>query len=441
MFHLAVIIIPLTFLATPLGATTWYVPSQCPTIQAGIDAAAPGDTVEVACGTYTWTSQGTATIDGLITMRSGICLRSETGEPDCVTIDAEGLGRVLYCSDLGLPTQVEGFTITGGGNLVGSYPDDFGGGIHCFRSLLQLSHCVVRNNDVTPNGSCGGMFIDAGGGRSPEVTDCVFEMNVAKYDGGGIGCAYGPMTLTRCAIARNHSILNSGGLDLYGSNSMVTDCQFLGNTGQYGAGVQLRYGSYPIFTGCAFAGNASSSHGGGMKCSDSQPTLQNCVFSGNSGHYGGAIYGIRSTLWTTNCTLADNSAVYGGAIAGEAAVVPLEASILWDNCATIWGQQLYFVDLDSMADFDCCNVDTTDDWKGGLGTIFWSGGHNQFLNPLFCDPQGCLLAPTTSGDYSLAANSPCLDAPGCGLMGALGEGCGATLLTPQTWARVKARYR
>ena len=60
---------------------------------------------------------------------------------------------------------------------------------------------------------------------------------------------------------------------------------------------------------------------------------------------------------------------------------------------------------------------------------------NLNADPLFCDPE--------NGDYSLAANSPCL--PDFNewqvLVGALGEGCAPVALNPQTWARVKAKYR
>ena len=76
-------------LALPLHAATVEVPGEQPTIQAGIDAAGVGDTVLVACDTY---------YEHDIVLKSGVVLLSETGEADCVTIDAQHLGRVLYCS-------------------------------------------------------------------------------------------------------------------------------------------------------------------------------------------------------------------------------------------------------------------------------------------------------------------------------------------------------
>ena len=58
---------------------TWHVPADVPTIQAGIDASASGDTILVACDTYYEYNLG---------LKSGVCLRSEAGDPECVTIDA-----------------------------------------------------------------------------------------------------------------------------------------------------------------------------------------------------------------------------------------------------------------------------------------------------------------------------------------------------------------
>jgi hypothetical protein len=92
--------------ATTAHATTWRVPDDAPTIQTGIDTAGVGDTVLVACGEY---------FERHIVMKSGVVLRSETGDPDCVTIDGQYEGSVFLCQDVDSAASIEGFTITRGG--------------------------------------------------------------------------------------------------------------------------------------------------------------------------------------------------------------------------------------------------------------------------------------------------------------------------------------
>jgi len=105
-------IIFLFLLAAPLlytttSARTWYIKpdgnGDAPTVQAGIDSAAAGDTVLVACGTY---------YEHDLIMKSGVCLKGEDSLPLCVTLDAQHQGKLISCMSTGASTRIEGITFT-----------------------------------------------------------------------------------------------------------------------------------------------------------------------------------------------------------------------------------------------------------------------------------------------------------------------------------------
>jgi len=62
----------------------------------------------------------------------------------------------------------------------------------------------------------------------------------------------------------------------------------------------------------------------------------------------------------------------------------------------------------------------------GTGT-----GPNLSIDPAFCD--------RTAGQLALRADSPCVEAAGCGRIGAQAVGCAASAVEAATWGRIKAR--
>ncbi len=142
----------------------------------------------------------------------------------------------------------------------------------------------------------------------------------------------------------------------------------------------------------------------------------------------------------SNCTIAGNLAgtdgggfnIYSG---GEPV---LENTILWGNCAGSSGDEINMVTGVTIT-ARCCDIDA--DGISGTGSIVWET-ENIFSHPLFCDPEDCQSAPTTAGGYELCESSPCVDAPECGQIGALGIGCSGPSATRATsWGGLKALFR
>ncbi|MCK4546467.1 MAG: right-handed parallel beta-helix repeat-containing protein [Candidatus Eisenbacteria sp.] len=263
----------------------WHVPADAPTIQAGIDSALCGDSVLVACGTYYDCTHMTP--DSFLTcviMKSGICLSSETGEADCVTIDAQDEGRVIYCGNVDSTAIIEGFTLTRG---YVSLPSHGGGaGMYCSESSPRLTNCTLRLNEAYGQDALGGgMFCRSS--SCPILRNCVFSMNEATRHGGAMWCQQNSSPrLTNCVFSRNTACTGSGG-GMYLSNSSptLTNCTFAlcctTDPPDPGGAMYCRIGSSPTLqnTIIAFTRSASVAYCDGT----SNATLTCCDVYGNEG--------------------------------------------------------------------------------------------------------------------------------------------------------------
>ncbi len=464
-------------LSIPAHATTWHVPSECPTIQAGVDSAAVGDTVRVACDTY---------YEHDIIMKSGVCLTSETGESGCVTIDAQRMGRVIYCLEVDDAASIVGFTITGGLATGAAAQDSAGGGIYCEDSSPALANCTLLDNVSGVAG--GGLFCGTNASTAlrnrglwregapspavrsgPTVTDCTFSGN-SSPGGGGVACYLCSPTLTRCTFSGNTAELGGGmycaadGASLlhctfFGnqadisaggiyfsawSSATVTDCAFLHNTSARHAGaVRSEQYSSPTFTGVTFTRNVSVWTGGAVLCEDGSPSFDHVEFRTNTA--GGAGGGMRCSLSAsvalTNVTFYDNVGAQGSALyCGDS------SSATITNCIIAFGgdtSSAVKCGGSGSATLSASNVygNGGGDWVdciAGQGTV----NGNFSADPLFCHAE--------LGDLTLYENSPCLpgnhpDGGDWGLIGAWGLGCSATGVAENvhetSWGVIKAMFR
>ena len=183
------ILLGLLVLAGVSYGDTIRVPSDYPTIQAGIDAAADGDTVLAADGTYTGSGNYDIDLKG-----KAITAMSENGS-DVTIIDCEGAGRGFYFhSGEDDSSRIEGFTVINGFTI------DDGGGIYCRNySSPTIVNCVIAGNTADKGGG-----ICCGRESSPTVVNCTIAGNSAT-NGGGI-CLYGDSspTFTNCILWYNN---------------------------------------------------------------------------------------------------------------------------------------------------------------------------------------------------------------------------------------------
>lgn len=268
-----------TCLATSASADTIRVPADYPTIQEGIDAASPWDSVLVSDGVYTGLGNVYLSLAG-----KTITVRSENGPDRCV-IDCGGQYRGFdFYNGETSAAVIDGFTITRARNVAG---------IWCTHgSSPTIRNCVMLRN-LSPGIECYS--------SSPIIQNCQIRDNSDTYYG-GIYCLHSDAIIQGCIVSGN----SNAGIMLSTGAASIRDCTITGNRGP---GISSRgLGTVPIITNCVITGNISGRSGGGISCAEhSKPTVVNCTFRNNVAEEAGAFFaGPTTEPAIINCILWGN---------------------------------------------------------------------------------------------------------------------------------------
>ncbi len=237
--------------------STLRVPSEYPTIGAALSAAAHGDTVLVAPGTY---FERDLSFQG-----KRITVRGEAG-PSATVIDAQNLGRVFaFVDGENQDSVLEGFTLAAGGFPTGGATEG-GAGILIQNSAPWIRDCVLAEC-VAEGGAPGRAGIYDNPFTIPDESSPP-QPGGAGGDGGGIYMYGAAPRIERCVFHRNFA--GSGGTGGAGRNGFdAGDFPDTGDPGEAGAS------------------GGPGGRGGALYALYSGPVVVNCLFQSNFAGHGG----------------------------------------------------------------------------------------------------------------------------------------------------------
>lgn len=253
---------------------------------------------------YTWQH---LYLDKTLAVRGGYNSDFTAWDPDLypTTLDAQGLGRVVYIPSTGTPITLtlEGLRLTNG------YNSSNGGGIKSYSNAhLIISYCHVYSNTSQEGGGIHSQ-------NKVTISNSQVYNNSVEGKGAGIYLADSVgSTLTGNAIYNNEAGMiagfgEAGGIYLYvNTNTMLEGNQFYHNSAaQRGGGIGLYKNAFTTLENNTAYDNSSNGGGAVSAYEESDLTLIGNNFFNNSSLIGGAIQIQYSPRLTANGNIISNN--------------------------------------------------------------------------------------------------------------------------------------
>jgi hypothetical protein len=294
---------------------------------------------------------------------------------------------------------------------------------------MTIRDCVFRHFDGGP--VSGGAVVVNGNASfiNCEFSDCT--ANVA----GALWSSSGHLDLIGCRVTNCHNtpvyVQETGGGTV---SAIIKDCAFINNTSVGGAGgmvISTALGGSTI-SNCLFKGNVNTGvGGGGLGLGQGPKTVEDCLFiengaMGPNGQGGGLRIGGSISIVRNN-TFFGNYKMENPA---NGAAVQFTTFGTFENNIIVGSHGGGAVD-----DFGGIQTSCNVYWGNAQGIGVPLAPTDREVDPQFCD--------AGVYDLSLEAGSPCLpeDPSGCGLIGALEQGCGPISVESKSWGAIKSLYR
>lgn len=318
-------------------------------IQAALDAAAPGATVWIGPGTY---------LERDLRFHGKAVRLASTHQAASTVIDAE-LGGSAFVLDAGetAGTILDGITVArgsaeraggilvadGGATLVDSIVTGNvasargGGGVLVERGRVIVQRCSLTDNRAHDDGSGGAILaVDAavevlGSALTGNNADTGAAVRLDRailtasgsllarnhaYNGGAIHATSSGVIMDGSTLDSNGSPYATGGaMRLESSRAQISRSTFTANRADHGAAMFADQSTVAL-TDVVVSGNRAGSDiegdGAGLYLSRSTGAFTRCTFTGNRarteyGNRGGALYLDRSSPTLTSCAILDNS--------------------------------------------------------------------------------------------------------------------------------------